>query len=102
MAKYLLGAGFVFTMLSLLLLALSIAGFLPRLVYVQCGLFMLNLTAGFRPKKKSKGLLARSLRHLRPFQASRDDSYQSLPTESLDGPLPLPNAHLPGQRPPQH
>jgi hypothetical protein len=96
LADYLLVTGLLFTVLSLLLLGLSLAGFLPRLTYAPCGLFMLSLTIGFRPNERSTGSLTRRL-HRRWFagQVSRHNSYQSLPAGGPLGPLPPPNAHVP-------
>ncbi|CAH0054798.1 unnamed protein product, partial [Clonostachys solani] len=49
LADYLLTTGIVFSLISLLVLGLSLARLLDRLLYVQCGLFILSLTIVLRP-----------------------------------------------------
>jgi phosphatidylglycerophosphate synthase len=106
LADYLLTTGTVFSLISLLVLGLSLARLLDRLLYVQCGLFILSLTIGLRPTDPHArpSIPATWHQYFRRFTSrrSRHNSYQSLhargPTgRPLSRPLPPPNAHVSGR-----
>lgn len=88
LAEYLLISGYM--LVSLLLLGLSLGGTLPRLLYTQCGLFILSLSIAFRPKEPESRLSIPLA-----YQPSRRDIYRPLNTDSsLVGVSPPPNAHI--------
>jgi hypothetical protein len=98
LASHMLIISLIFILLSLLVLVLSVEGFLHRQIYVQCDLFILSLAIGLYPadsNERSTDRFTRRLYRRLIGRASQPSSYQFLPVDGPpDGPLPPPNAHL--------
>jgi hypothetical protein len=106
LADYLLTTGSVFSLMSMLILGLSLARFLDRLIYVHYGFFILSLMISLRltDLNRRPAIAATGHQYLRRFtgRQSRHNSYQSLPARGpterpLNRPLPPPNAHVSGR-----
>jgi hypothetical protein len=96
LAALLLITAFLMVIFSSLFLVLSLKGYLPRLMYVQCTLYILSLAVIFNFKLESeRKLTGGSDRRTRSIG---DESYQMVPRSRRQGEgLLLPKAYVPGR-----